>query len=140
MRTRSILVLEDSDEDFATVQDAARLAGLPYPIVRASAGSECLRLLRSELQTRASKPLLVLLDLNTPGDDGREALRAIRQDDTLKTLPLVVLSASANPRDLQFCYAAGANAYHVKPVAHALHLQLLQQIFAYWLGSVTLPA
>lgn len=140
MRTRSILVLEDSDEDFATVQDAARLAGLPNPIVRACAAGECLRLLRGELQGRAAAPLLVLLDLNTPGDDGREALRAIRQDETLKTLPLVVLSASANPRDLQFCYAAGANAYHVKPVEHALHLQLLQQIFAYWLSSVTLPA
>ncbi|MBK9443603.1 MAG: response regulator [Comamonadaceae bacterium] len=140
MRKRSILVLEDSDEDFATVQDAARLAGLPHPIVRAIAGGECLRLLRSELQTRASAPLLVLLDLNTPGDDGREALRAIRQDAAFKALPLVVLSASANPRDLQFCYAAGANAYHVKPVEHALHLQLLRQIFAYWLGCVTLPA
>ena len=140
MRTRSILVLEDSDEDFATVQDAARLAGLPNPIVRARAAGECLRLLRGELQARAASPLLVLLDLNMPGDDGREALRAIRQDEALKTLPLVVLSASANPRDLQFCYAAGANAYHVKPVEHALHLQLLQQIFAYWLGSVKLPA
>ena len=96
--------------------------------------------MRGELQGRAAAPLLVLLDLNTPGDDGREALRAIRQDEAHKTLPLVVLSASANPRDLQFCYAAGANAYHVKPVEHALHLQLLQQIFAYWLGSVTLPA
>jgi len=140
MRMRSILVLEDSDEDFATVQDAARLAGLPHPIVRASAGGECLRLLRSELQGRAAAPLLALLDLNTPGDDGREALRAIRRDAAFKALPLVVLSASANPRDLQFCYAAGANACHVKPVEHALHLQLLQQIFAYWLGSVTLPA
>lgn len=140
MRTRSILVLEDSDEDFATVQDAARLAGLRHPIVRACAAGECLRLLRGELQGRAAMPMLVLLDLNTPGDDGREALRAIRQDAALKTLPLVVMSASANPRDLQFCYAAGANAYHVKPVEHALHLKLLQQIFAYWLGSVTLPA
>jgi CheY-like chemotaxis protein len=140
MRTRSILVLEDSDEDFATVQDAARLAGLPNPIVRACTAGECLRLLRGELQARAASPLLVLLDLNTPGDDGREALRTIRQDEALKTLPLVVLSASANPRDLQFCYAAGANAYHVKPVEHALHLQLLHQIFAYWLGSVKLPA
>lgn len=140
MRTRSILVLEDSDEDFATVQDAARLAGLPHPIVRASSGGECLRLLHAELQGRTAVPLLALLDLNTPGDDGREALRQIRRDAALQTLPLVVLSASANPRDLQFCYAHGANAYHVKPVEHALHLRLLQQIFAYWLGSVTLPA
>jgi CheY-like chemotaxis protein len=52
----------------------------------------------------------------------------------------VVLSASANPRDLQFCYAQGANAYHVKPVEHAQHLRVLQSIFAYWLVSVVLPA
>lgn len=140
MRTRCILVLEDSDEDFATVQDAARLAGLPHRIARASSGGECLAMLRGDLQGRLAAPRLVLLDLNTPGDDGREALRQIRQDDALRTLPLVVLSASANPRDLEFCYAGGANAYHVKPVEHALHLQLLQQIFAYWLGCVVLPA
>ena len=53
---------------------------------------------------------------------------------------MVVLSASANPRDLQFCYAQGANAYHVKPVDHALHLKMLQAVFAYWLGCVVLSA
>jgi len=140
MRTRTILVLEDSDEDFATVQDAARCASLPQTIVRASSGCDCLRLLRGDQQGREAVPLLVLLDLDTPGDDGREALRVIRQDQALKTLPLVVLTASANPRDLQFCYAGGANAYHVKPMEYTLHLQMLQQIFAYWLGSVVLPA
>ena len=69
----------------------------------------------------------------------REALRQIRNDATMPSLPLVVLSASANPRDLQFCYAHCVNAYHVKPVEHARHLELLQQIFAYWLGCVVLP-
>jgi len=136
----SILVLEDSDEDFATVQDAARLAGVPHAIVRATTGGECVRLLRPDMQGRRAAPLLVLLDLNTPGDDGREALRVIRQDADLRTLPLVVLSTSANPRDLQYCYAEGANAYHIKPVQHAMHIRLLQQIFAYWLNSVALPA
>ena len=140
MGTRSILVLEDSDEDFATVQDAAQRASLPHAIERAITGGQCLQLLRTGMQSSSAAPLLVLLDLNTPGDDGREVLRVIRQDPTWRTLPLVVLSASANPRDLQYCYAGGANAYHVKPVQHALHLQMLQQIFAYWLGSVTLPA
>jgi CheY-like chemotaxis protein len=137
MSARPVLVVEDSEEDFQTVLDAARRAGLSQPIVRASSGGECLRLLRGAPRCRA---LLVLLDLNTHGDDGREALRVIRADDGLKTLPLVVLSASANPLDLQFCYAQGANAYHVKPVDHARHLQVLQTIFAYWLGSVVLPA
>lgn len=136
MPTRTVLVVEDSEEDFQTVLDAARRAGLMHPIVRASSGGECLRLLRGAPRDRA---LLVLLDLNTHGLDGREALREIRGDDSLKVLPLVVLSASANPRDLQSCYALGANAYHVKPVDHAQHLQVLQSIFTYWLGSVVLP-
>jgi two-component system, response regulator len=140
VRTPHILVVEDSDEDFETVQDAARRSRVPFPIVRATSGYECLRLLRGTAPRRAALPALVLLDLNTPGDDGREALRDIRSDATLKALPLVVLSASANPRDLQFCYLQGANAYHVKPVDHAAHLQVLQQIFASWLGSVVLPA
>lgn len=140
MREQHILVVEDSDEDFETVQDAARRGGVTRQIVRAVSGDECLRLLRGAARRRDALPALVLMDLNTPGDDGREALRAIRSDPALETLPLVVLSASANPRDLQFCYHQGANAYHVKPVDHAVHLQVLQQIFAYWLGSVVLPA
>jgi CheY-like chemotaxis protein len=88
---------------------------------------------------RERQTMLVLLDLNTPGDDGREVLRQVRCDDALGLLPVVVLSAAADARDLQFCYANGANAYHVKPVDHALHLKMLQSIFAYWLGSVVLP-
>lgn len=143
MRLQNILVVEDSDEDFETVQEAARHMGLLHPIVRAASGTECLRLLRlwrEEPLSRDALPVLVLLDLNTPGEDGRDVLREVRGDDVLGTLPVVVLSASANPRDLQFCYANGANAYHVKPVAYGMHLKMLQEIFGYWLGSVVLPA
>ncbi len=140
MRLRHIMVVEDSDEDFHTVQDAARGAGMLNPIVRAHSGTECLHLLRASHHVRDALPLLVLLDLNTPGDDGRDVLLEVRSDDVLGTLPVVVLSASANARDLQFCYANGANAYHVKPVDHAMHLKVLRDIFSYWLASVVLPA
>jgi CheY-like chemotaxis protein len=149
MVLRHILVVEDSDEDFATVQDAARQCSLPNPLVRATSGSECMRLLHLARLSRLGQeghsrrdalPVLILLDLNTPGDDGREVLSQVRGDELLGTLPLVVLSAAANPRDLQFCYANGANAYHVKPVAYTLHLKMLHSIFDYWLGSVVLPA
>jgi two-component system, response regulator len=139
MHGRCIMVVEDSDEDFETVRDAARRSGLPHNIVRATSGDECMRLLREPQLSRYAMPLLVILDLNTPNDDGRDVLREIRADTRLKTLPLVVLSGSDNPRDLQFCYGCGANAYHVKPVDHALHLRVLQEIFHYWLGSVKLP-
>ena len=63
----------------------------------------------------------------------------MRGDEGLRTLPIVVLSGSANPRDVSFCYANGANAYHVKRVDHGLHRQMLEQVFAYWLGSAVLP-
>lgn len=142
MRARHVLVVEDSDEDFETVQDAARQGANLHPIVRASSGSQCIQLLqlcRARDRGRDMLPLLVLLDLNMPGDDCREILRRVRSDHTLCALPLVVLSASSNPRDLQCCYANGANAYHVKPVIHAAHLKVLRDIFGYWLGSAVLP-
>lgn len=138
IQARPILVVEDSDEDFETVLDAARRAGVTNEIRRANSGDECLRLLREYVQ-HCKIPVLLLLDLNTPKDDGRDALRKIKQDEHLSTLPVVVLSTSANPRDLVFCYANGANAYHIKPVNHLVHLQVLEQIFGYWLTSVVLP-
>jgi CheY-like chemotaxis protein len=140
MRTQQILVLEDSDEDFETVRDAARRGGMPHRIVRARSGAECLSVLRASLGSRDTKTLLLLLDLNTHGDDGRDVLSEVGSDDLLGTLPVVVLSASANSLDIEFCYANGANAYHIKPVDHGLHLKVLQDIFTYWLGSVVLPA
>ena len=138
-RLRPILVVEDSDEDFETVLDAAKRAGVTNEICRAASGEACLQLLRASAYTQNAAPVLILLDLNTPRDDGRDALREIKQDERLRALPLVVLSTSANPRDLAFCYASGANAYHVKPVNHLLHLQVLEQIFGYWLTSVVFP-
>lgn len=134
-----ILVVEDSDEDFETVLDAAQRAGVTHQIRRATTGDEGLRLLHESAQNHNARPILVLMDLNTPKDDGRHALREIKQDGLLRAIPLIVLSTSANPRDLAFCYASGANAYHVKPVDHAVHLKVLQQVFSYWLTSVVLP-
>jgi len=134
-----LLVVEDSDEDFATVLDAARAAGLPHAIRRATSGEECLRLLGDNERERCTNPSLVLLDLNTPLSDGRDALRGIRQNERLRALPLVVLSTSSNPRDVEYCYAAGANAYHTKPVNYPDHLRTLRAIFDYWLTGVVLP-
>ena len=88
--TGCVLVVEDSDEDFDTVLQAAREAALPQDIRRAATGGECLRLL-ADCERRAA-PLLVLLDLNTPGEDGRDVLRAIRENAQLRTMPLVVLA------------------------------------------------
>jgi CheY-like chemotaxis protein len=130
-----IIVVEDSDEDFDTVIQAVRKGGIMADVRRARSGGECLELLRSASSMR---PAVVLMDLNTPGTDGREALAEMKLDDAMKLFPVVVFSTSDDPRDVAFCYAAGANAYHVKPVRYPEHLQLVIDLLTYWLERVTL--
>ena len=133
-----IIVVEDSDEDFDTVLDAARLASVTHEIRRAVSGDECLRLLGTP-ESLLEPPAIVLLDLNTPGGDGRDLLNGIHQNKRLFVIPIIVLSTSSNPRDVSFCYEHGATAYHVKPVSHPEHLKILQSIFHYWLHCAVLP-
>jgi CheY-like chemotaxis protein len=139
IRAHPVVVVEDSDEDFDTVLTAARLAGIKHEIRRALTGDDCLALLRGDAGHPKGQVALVLMDLNTPHGDGRNALEVIHLDAKLHAIPIVVLSTSANPRDVDFCYGNGANAYHVKPVSHGEHLSVLQTVLIYWLGTVVLP-
>ena len=136
---QSVLVVEDNDGDFETVVEAARRVGIHNLLRRVTCGDECLQLLNESVQHRSLLPALVLLDLNTSGGDGRDALRQIKACDLLRAIPTIVLSTSSNPRDVDFCYANHANAYHTKPVSHMAHLKTLQDIFSYWLGCALLP-
>ena len=72
-----LLAVEDSEEDFDTITDAARRACLPNEIRRVTSGEECLLYLEDRARNRLTLPILILLDLNTPKGDGREALRAM---------------------------------------------------------------
>lgn len=135
----SVLVVEDSDEDFETILEAARQSSILLPIQRATNGDECLDALRGA-DTKPLNPIILLLDLNTPGIDGREALAAIRADPARLAMPIVVLSTSWNPKDVEHCYAHGANAYHVKPLRYLDYLALVNDVFAYWLTCAVLPS
>jgi CheY-like chemotaxis protein len=135
---RPVLVLEDSDEDFDTVEEAARMSGLTQRLYRVMTGEACLELLQGS-EAPPLRPSVLLLDLNTPGMSGREALVAIRAAPALQELPVVVLSTSTSPGDLAHCYGHGVNAYHLKPLRYDEHLQLLRDIFTYWLRRVELP-
>ena len=137
-RTHHVLIVEDNDGDYETVVEAMRLAGVGNQVRRAISGTECVAQMRECLESN-SMPALVLLDLNTPNDDGRSALQQIKADDKLSVVPVVVISASLNPRDVDFCYQQGASAYHVKSVNHGNHLATLKTIFTYWLTTVLLP-
>lgn len=144
-----VLVVEDSDDDFDTVRHAVGAAGVRRRLYRAASGGDCLELLLNErgasgkaVESKVAlplRPVLILMDLNSHGVDGREALVIIKADTRLKKIPLVVLTTSANPKDVVFCYQAGANAYHIKPVRHDHYLLLVRSLLHYWLESATLP-
>ncbi len=138
LRAHPLLVVEDSDEDFDTVLMAAQLAGIHHEIRRSLTGDDGLSQLRGVAGHARVQVAMVLLDLNTPHGDGRYALEQMHADPQLSSIPVVVLSTSANPRDVDFCYEHGANAFHVKPVSHSEYLLLLQTLLSYWLSSVVL--
>ena len=136
-----LVVVEDSDEDFDTLRDVATASGVSRVIHRVASGGECLAMLRGEGTVRLQLlPALIVMDLNSHGIDGREALVLIKTDACLKHIPVLILTTSANPKDVAFCYQAGANSYHVKPVRHDQYLVLLRSLMHYWLDSATLHA
>ena len=141
LQTGDLVVVEDSDEDFDTFAEAAREAGVTQTIHRVETGGDCLALLRGQrvdaLAPLPGLPSLILMDLNSHGIDGREALVAIKSERGLKEIPVVVLTTSSNPKDVAFCYQAGANAYHVKPVRYDQYRLLLSGLLQYWVNTVT---
>ena len=134
--TLYIVLVEDSDDDFDTVREAVRLSGLPAKLHRVNNGDECLALLR---RGGAERLAFVLMDLNTASTDGRETLLQIKADPLLKAIAVVVVTTSANPRDVDHCFQCGANAYHVKPLSYPDHLQMLTGLLDYWLLRVITP-
>lgn len=133
---RPVLVVEDSDDDFGTVLEAASRAKVSNHLVRA-ADAEVARVLLAH--DAAGSFAFILLDYNLPGLDGLALLEMVRRDAALATLPAVVFSTSVNPRDRDAFYLAGANAFHIKNVQHTECLRTLESIFDHWLNRAAAP-
>jgi two-component system response regulator len=142
-QSQSILLVEDNQDDYEATCRAFKKANLSNPIVWCRSGREALGFLKPEgAQNGArngSRPGLVLLDLNMPGMDGRKTLQVIKQDDALKQIPVIVLTTSADERDIQACYQAGANTYVQKPVSFDGLIEAIKRLKAYWFEIALLP-
>jgi CheY-like chemotaxis protein len=139
---RPILIIEDSDEDYHITSLLLRNAGVTHPIVRLRTGKEVVTFVSSPLSQEIdvhSSPLLILLDLNLPGRDGRDLLLDIRRQYWLQTVPVVILTTSANPNDVRLCYRRGAHGYILKPVDLDGFEKTMQHVADYWLQAVELP-
>lgn len=138
--TQTILVVEDSDEQFTAVLRAFEKAEVVNPVVRCTDGDEALEFLsRAGRFGAAPAPAVVLLDLNLPGTDGRDVLASIKADPELRRIPVVILTTSASPGDIQLCYRQGASSYIIKPIRFDEFLKKVKALKAYWFETVSLP-
>ena len=132
-----LVVVEDDDNDVVLLERAFRKSNLLNPLVFLPDGEVARDYLagRGEYVDRAAHPLpvLMLLDLKLPRMSGLELLAWMREQPTLRSLPVVVLTSSRESRDLERAYALGANSYLVKPVAFETLLELVRAIGLYWL-------
>jgi two-component system, response regulator len=138
-----ILIVEDSDEDYFATFRALRKSGLANPVFRCEDGDDALAYLFRQGRYSDSKtsprPGIILLDLNLPGTDGEGVLAEIKQDAVLKKIPVIMLTTSDDERDVERCYAKGANSYIRKPVDMKGFMDAIQRLRDYWFEIVLLP-
>jgi len=143
MKLVSILVAEDDPADRFLIEESLGKSFLANTLHFVKDGVEAMAFLRNEGmyadKVKYPKPGLFLLDLNMPKKDGREVLEEVREDPTLCTIPIVVLTTSKEDEDLCRSYKLGANSYITKPVDFEGFVKLMSVLDMYWFGIVKLP-
>jgi len=138
-----ILMADDDPADIYLTRKALELNHLCNPFRSVGDGEELLAYLRGEGRygdrIAAPMPGLVLLDLNMPRKDGRQALLEIKQDAALRRIPIVVLTTSDAEQDLVNTYDLGANSYITKPMTFEELVRIVKHIKDYWFEVVSLP-
>lgn len=139
-----ILLVEDSPEDREAVMRAFARIGLDRAVLYCDDGDSALDYLyrRGDYSDPASSPRpgLILLDLNLPGTDGRDVLSRVKSDPLLCRIPIVILTTSSDPADVDACYGAGANSYLQKSLASEGVYETIRGLKDYWLELSLLPS
>ena len=139
-RPTEVLLVEDSPGDVRLTREALRDSPSPIQLHVVSDGVEAMAFLRQEGEhVAAPRPDFILLDLNLPRMDGREVLAHIKQDEGLKSIPVVILTTSDAEADIVKSYDLQANAYLCKPVQLTAFETLVASTTDFWLTKVKLP-
>ena len=141
--TITLLLAEDDPDDRMLIRDALREARLANDLHTVEDGEELLDYLNRRGAyagaTEAPRPGLILLDLNMPRKDGREALQEIKSDPDLRQIPVVVLTTSKAEEDVFRSYDLGANSFITKPVTFESLVEVMKTLERYWFEIVELP-
>jgi len=135
-----VLLVEDDPGDVLMTQEAFEHHKLRNQLHVVSDGVEALSFLRREGEhADAPRPGMILLDLNLPRKDGREVLEEVKNDESLRSIPIVVLTTSQAEEDILRSYDLHANAYVAKPVDFDRFIQVIRQIDDFFVTVVKLP-
>lgn len=127
-RILSVLLIEDDKIEKMKVRRTMETLGLPHKIKEANNGEEALEVLNGP----ESLPDIILLDLNMPKLNGLEFLQILKNDDRLKYLPVIIVTTSANYKDLKRCYEIGIAGYITKPLKYEKYVEKLKIVLDYW--------
>lgn len=135
-----VLLVEDDPGDIELMQECLEDAKVIIDLNVVDDGVKAIAYLRQEEPyADAVQPDLILLDLNMPRKDGREVLRDIKSDETLKHIPVVILTTSDTEEDILRSYNLGANCYVTKPVGLDQFARIVSTIETFWFQIVKLP-
>ena len=135
-----ILIVEDSPSDAFIVREALKQAKELSEVHSVPDGVEAMEFLhRRGPYATVPRPDLILLDLNLPRKDGRELLAEIKNEEALKSIPVIVLTSSGADQDVSRAYNLHANCYLTKPADFSQFKEMVQAIETFWFKNVTLP-
>ena len=139
-RIAEILLVEDNDDDVFLTREAFEAANLRVSLHHVDNGEKCMRFLRKQGEyVNAVSPDLILLDMHMPVMDGYEVMTEIVKDDTLRHLPVVVLTTSYEAADIRKMYGLRCSSYITKPVDFDNFVKAIGQLAGYWLTVVVVP-
>jgi CheY-like chemotaxis protein len=138
-----LLIAEDDEEDRSMLEEASREAGITLPIHCVENGEELFDFLNRRNKftdiEEILKPLLILLDLNMPKLDGRQALEELKKEDRFREIPVIVFTTSNTRNEISRAYQSGASSFIIKPFSFKTLVDMMKVIKHYWLETVELP-
>ncbi len=136
-----VLLVEDNEGDAVLTEEALHACEVEIDMDRVRDGVEALAFLRREDRyPAATRPDLIILDLNMPRMSGREVLEVLKRDPDLSTIPVVVLTTSSVAKDIADSYDLQANCYVIKPIEFDQFQTIVQQLSEFWFALAKLPS